>query len=123
YREGRLPKGFLSSTPMSFVFHVRSPPLDRVLKVRLEYGTGYFIETPPPALREVKDAVPDWCARVERLLANRAAGAELIGALSGRNTRLALELSGRVVRHFVDPAISGEGSAAVLHALLVGSTT
>ena len=123
YREGRLPKGFLSSTPMSFVFHVRSPPLDRVLKVRLDYGTNYFLKHTPPELREVKDAIPDWCGRVERLLAGRAAGAELISSLAGQNTRLALDLSVRVVRHSVDPAISGEGSAGVLHALLVGSTT
>lgn len=123
YREGRLPKGFLSSTPMSFVFHVQSPPLDRVLKVRLDHGTNYFVKNTPPALREVRDAIPDWCGRVELLLAGRAAGAELISSLAGQNTRLALDLSVRVIRHSVDPTISGEGSAGVLHALLVGSTS
>lgn len=38
YRSGRRAGGFLTSSQLQYVFHVASPPLDRVIRRRLEYG-------------------------------------------------------------------------------------
>src|SRR5690606_3213795 len=38
YGAGRQENGFLSSSPEQFVFHVASPPLDRLLRNRVKFG-------------------------------------------------------------------------------------
>ncbi|MES2642512.1 MAG: hypothetical protein V4850_23715 [Myxococcota bacterium] len=124
YREGRHPQGFLSSTPLSFVFHVKTPGLDHVLRRRLDFARAHLLNASRSVqLGEASDAVPVWCDRLERnLLANRSAGAELVGALAGQNMRAALDMTGRVVASGVEAATTGGATAAVLQGLLSVST-
>ena len=89
YARAREPAGFLTSSPLQFVFHVQSPPIDRVLRERVKFGNGVMsgaIPT-PQRLRSVVAARDQFTMEVRSiescLLTPKSSGIELVAALSG----------------------------------------
>lgn len=99
FTEGRQPKGFLSSSPLEFVFHVQAPALDQLLRQRIKY-IRHSLENDklPKGLRNASDEVVKVVdVLAEGLLDKPSHGLEVISALSGHNIRSAL----RIVREFI----------------------
>lgn len=99
YRRGKAPDGFLSSSPLEFVFHVPAPPLDQLLRQRLRFVKQQVDQGTLP--RGLKDAATDMLATAELvngvLLQQPLHPLEVLAALSGHNIRSAL----RFVREFI----------------------
>jgi GTPase SAR1 family protein len=99
YSEGRQPKGFLSASPLEFVFHVQAPPLDSLLRQRIKYmDLSIDNNIIPKGLRnaitdiqEIKNIV------AKGLLGGRRESLEVLSALSGHDTRSSL----RIVREYI----------------------
>ncbi|HEY9625680.1 MAG TPA: hypothetical protein V6C84_00120 [Coleofasciculaceae cyanobacterium] len=99
FSDGRQPKGFLSSSPLEFVFHVQAPALDQLLRGRIKYiHHGIKYNKLPKGLRNASEEI----AKVVDILTNGLVnpprnGLEVISALSGHNIRSALS----IVREFI----------------------
>lgn len=99
FSEGRQPKGFLSSSPLEFVFHVQAPALDQLLRQRTKYirhcvGNNNL----PKGLKSSSEEVTKVVDTLTNGLLNPPRnGLEVVSALSGHNTRSAL----RIVREFI----------------------
>ena len=99
FSEGRQPKGFLSSSPLEFVFHVQAPALDQLLRQRAKY-IRHCIEhnNLPKGLKNSSEEVTKVADTLTNGLLNPPRnGLEVVSALSGHNTRSAL----RIVREFI----------------------
>lgn len=99
FTEGRQPKGFLSSSPLEFVFHVQAPALDKLLRQRIKY-IRYSLEHNelPKGLRNESNEVEKVADILTKGLVDTPHhGLEVISALSGHNIRSAL----RIVREFI----------------------
>lgn len=99
FSEGRQPKGFLSSSPLEFVFHIQAPALDKLLRQRIKY-IRLCLESRklPKGLRNSLEEVSKVISILSQgLLAPPRYGLEVISALSGHNIRSAL----RIVREFI----------------------
>ena len=99
FSEGRQPKGFLSSSPLEFVFHIQAPALDKLLRQRIKYiRLCLESEKLPKGLRNSLEEVSKVIEILSQgLLAPPRHGLEVISALSGHNIRSAL----RIVREFI----------------------
>lgn len=99
FREGRQERGFLSSSPLEFVFHVQAPAPDNLLRQRLKYIRHCVQRNNLP--KGLKNASEDLIKVADTitqgLLNPPREGLEVLSALSGHNIRLAL----RIVREFV----------------------
>ncbi|MBW4466108.1 MAG: hypothetical protein KME07_11820 [Pegethrix bostrychoides GSE-TBD4-15B] len=99
FNDGRQSRGFLSSSPLEFVFHVQAPALDQLLRQRVKYirhclennnlpkGFGNSSEE----IIKVVDII------TKGLLDSPREGLEVVSALSGHNIRSALD----IVREFI----------------------
>jgi len=99
YAEGRSPHGFLSSSPLQFVFHVKAPPFDHVLRKRVQYMKwGLETSSIPRNVRNQSNEC-EWLRKVveDGMLEGRAQGAEILSDLSAQDTRGALGLTRGVV--------------------------
>ena len=99
FREGRQPSGFLSSSPLEFVFHVQAPALDKLLKQRIKF-IKYCLKHNelPRGLRNSSEEIDDILRALNRgLVASPRSGLEVISALSGHNIRSSLH----IVREFI----------------------
>jgi len=99
FREGRQPSGFLSSSPLEFVFHVQAPALDKLLKQRIKF-IKYCLKHDelPRGLRNSSEEIHDIVRALNKgLVASPRSGLEVISALSGHNIRLSLH----IVREFI----------------------
>lgn len=94
YKTGREEDGFLSSSPLHFVFHVARPPLDRLLRQRVQFGESMAAAHDlPRGLRSEASAVGDVCALLrETVLSSPSESLNLFAALAGPNMRDALGL-------------------------------
>lgn len=114
YRGGRRAGGFLTSSQLQYVFHVASPPLDRVLRLRLEYGQRRLTEgrLPTPLQAEHID-VSNTLGIVETVFGVPTSEAtSIVASLSGQDVRESLRLVRAVVQASVEcnvtPRPSGE---------------
>jgi hypothetical protein len=99
FSEGRQKKGFLSSSPLEFVFHVQAPALDQLLRQRTKY-VQYCIDhgSLPKGLGNASEEIINVVNTLtEGLLNAPRDGLEVISALSGHDIRSAL----RIVREFI----------------------
>lgn len=107
FRMGREPGGFLTSSAFPFVFHVARPPLDKLLRKRVQYGE--FAEKNqnlPRGLKMDGAQLKSVCALVRTtLLTQKSESLELFAGLSGHNMRAALDL----VRALVDGSVDAPG--------------
>src|SRR5690606_33232238 len=122
YGAGRQENGFLSSSPEQFVFHVASPPLDRLLRNRVKFGKvageeGWL----PRGLRAETPALASVCKLLEgSLLARHSESLNVFAALAGPNMREALGLVRGLAEGAVGSPIKPDASAAfALDCLLV----
>jgi hypothetical protein len=99
YRGGRRAGGFLTSSPLHYVFHVESPPLDHVIRRRIEYGKNHQQQqTLPVRLREHAEDFKRTLSTVTSVFGNsRSAATRLIASLAGQDSRAALRLVRTVV--------------------------
>jgi len=93
YLRGRAAGGFLTSSPLQFVFHVSAPPLDRLVHQRVRFGQHALANgLLPSGLKNEARSVEEVCSFVSgTLLAPKATSIELIDGLAGHNVREALE--------------------------------
>lgn len=120
YLRGKDPGGFLTSSLLQFVFHVRSPPIDRVLRERIRFGAAVLDGKPQPTrlrgILEQPDELREVLATVEKsLLGPRSEAAALIAGLAGHNTREALGLVRAAVMG--DTALGRKREATTAYAL------
>jgi hypothetical protein len=113
YRAGRRAGGFLTSSQLHYVFHVASPPLDRVLRLRLDYGQKRLENGLPSSLVNEKDHVQTTLGVVETVFGiSTSEATALVASLSGQDVRESLRLVRAVIRatteHGVQPRPSGE---------------
>lgn len=114
YRAGRRAGGFLTSSQLQYVFHVASPPLDRILRLRLEYGQKRLLERRlPPVLQSEHGDVASTLSIVETVFAVPSSEAtRMVAALSGQDVRESLRLVRAVVQASTEcgvvPRPSGE---------------
>ncbi len=114
YRAGRRAGGFLTSSELHYVFHVASPPLDRVLKLRLDYGQNRLQEGRLPAALAVEgEQVQITLGVVDTVFGVPTSEATaLVAALSGQDVRESLRLVRAVIQGTtecgVPPRPSGE---------------
>jgi hypothetical protein len=114
YRAGRRAGGFLTSSQLHYVFHVASPPLDQVIKLRLEYGQKRLTEGRlPPVLATEKEPVESTLDVVNAVFGTPTSEAtSLVAALSGQDVRESLRLVRAVVQGTTEcgvlPRPSGE---------------
>jgi GTPase SAR1 family protein len=102
FSEGRHPKGFLSASPLEFVFHVQAPALDQLLRQRVKY-INYCVDKGelPTGLKNSSDEIMQVSHTITQGLLNPPRnGLEVISALSGHNIRSALD----IVREFISGA-------------------
>lgn len=95
YKTGREDDGFLSSSPLHFVFHVARPPLDKLLRQRVQFGESASSTSGdlPRGLRSEAGAVQDVCTLLrETVLVQSSESLNLFAALAGPNMRDALGL-------------------------------
>lgn len=96
YKAGREEDGFLSSSPLHFVFHVARPPLDKLLRQRVQFGEGAAASTArelPKGLRAEAPAVQEVCDLLRKtVLAQGSESLNVFAALAGSNMREALGL-------------------------------
>lgn len=98
YGRGREPGGFLTSSPLQFVFHVRSPAFDRLLRARVSFARRCLggHDHIPAQLRSVvsaRDKLVDFLASIEGvLLAQNSEALQVIGAIAGHDMRDGLGL-------------------------------
>lgn len=94
YRAGRENDGFLSSSPLHFVFHVARPPLDRLLRQRVQYGESASAERLLPAgLHPEEAVVGEVCDFLRRTVLTQGSDSlNLFAGLAGHNMRDALAL-------------------------------
>ncbi len=99
YRRGRLPGGFLTSSPLQFVFHVAAPSRRQLFSQRVKFGE-FAIEhaTLPKRLRDVAGEVKKVCDVLRTtLLADSSEALELVSGLGGHNIRHTLSLARKLV--------------------------
>jgi Cdc6-like AAA superfamily ATPase len=102
FSEGRHPKGFLSASPLEFVFHVQAPALDQLLRQRVKY-INHCVDNGnlPTGLKNSSDEITKVSHTITQGLLNPPRnGLEVISALSGHNIRSALD----IVREFISGA-------------------
>jgi heme-degrading monooxygenase HmoA len=93
YAEGREPGGFLTASALQFVFHVRSPPFDRLLRARIAFARRCVANprSVPDKLRAVVRApskLNDFLTSIETILLRQKSEAlEILAALAGHNMR------------------------------------
>lgn len=96
YKTGREEDGFLSSSPLHFVFHVARPPLDKLLRQRVQFGEGAAASTArdlPRGLRSEGPAVQEVCDLLRKtVLTQGSESLNVFAALAGSNMRDALGL-------------------------------
>lgn len=93
FSRGREPGGFLTSSPLPFIFHVAAPAHDRVLRQRTKYGE-YLLEKGETPKRLSREALAAFCAFARTVfLTPRSESLELLACLSGNNIRETLALS------------------------------
>jgi len=95
YKTGREEDGFLSSSPLHFVFHVARPPLDSLLRQRVQFGEAAATSSGelPRGLRTETDAVRDVCELLRKtVLVQPSETLNVFAALAGPNMREALGL-------------------------------
>jgi hypothetical protein len=114
YRAGRRAGGFLTSSQLQYVFHVASPPLDRVLRLRLEYGKDRLTQGRLPQLLQTEpQEVSSTLGIVETVFGVPTSEAtSIIASLSGQDIRESLRLVRTIVQASVEynvaPRPSGE---------------
>ncbi|MCY7274940.1 MAG: hypothetical protein LH702_14710 [Phormidesmis sp. CAN_BIN44] len=101
--EGRQPKGFLSSSPLEFVFHVQAPALDHLLRQRVKYIRHCLDNNNlPKRLRNSHEEITKVIDTMTKgLLNSPREGLEVVSALSGHNVRSALD----IVREFISGTV------------------
>ena len=95
YKTGREEDGFLSSSPLHFVFHVARPPLDKLLRQRVQFGEAAAASPSelPRGLRTEATAVQDVCDLLRKsVLVQPSESLNVFAALAGPNMRDALGL-------------------------------
>ena len=99
YSRGRETGGFLTSTALQFVFHVRSPPFDRLLRARVRFGkycSSLERGELPPRLRPLlshSDRLIEMLNTMEALfLGQKSQTLEIVASLAGHNMREAFSL-------------------------------
>lgn len=87
--DGKSDSGFLSGSPLTFVFHVQAPPLDRLLRQRVKFGRHHLErKSLPPKLRRMESLVDAACSTIEKsLLVPKAEAMDVVAALAGHNMR------------------------------------
>ncbi|WP_224240833.1 ATP-binding protein [Hyalangium gracile] len=99
YARGKEPGGFLTSSSLPFVFHVPAPPLDKMLRQRVEFGEyalrQRLLPMPwmyqPPGVQEV-------CRLLRTVfLSSGSEALELLACLCGNSIRQGLSLVRSVV--------------------------
>lgn len=94
YRRGRLPGGFLTSSPLQFVFHVAAPSRRQLFNQRVKFGE-FAIEHNrlPKRLKDVTGEVEKVCDVLRTtLLTDSSEALELVSGLGGHNIRHTLSL-------------------------------
>ncbi len=96
---GRRSDGFLSSSALTAVYHVPSPPLDHVLRQRVAYARHVVDERRlPKGERGHSDAINSVCEFLDQTLTPQGSeGTEILAALAGHNMREGLALVTSVV--------------------------
>ncbi len=95
YKAGREEDGFLSSSPLHFVFHVARPPLDKLLRQRVQFGESVAVDSGelPKGLRSEATAVQEVCELLRgTVLVQQSESINVFAALAGPNMRDALGL-------------------------------
>jgi GTPase SAR1 family protein len=94
YKTGREDEGFLSSSPLHFVFHVARPPLDKLLRQRVQFGEAAASSGElPRRLRAEAVAVRGVCDLLRKtVLVQPSESLNVFAALAGPNMRDALGL-------------------------------
>lgn len=94
YYRGLEPGGFLTSSSLQFVFHVGSPPLDRVIRERVRWAKKELSNSTAARLKHIlreKARLLQVLDLVESsLLTQRSAATELLAGMAGNNVREAL---------------------------------
>lgn len=115
YKTGREEDGFLSSSPQNFVFHVARPPLDKLLRQRVQFGEAAADESGdlPRGLRGEPGAIRDVCGLLrETVLVQPSESLNIFAALAGSNMRDALGLVRGLVEGSPEAVSRPEPSAA-----------
>ncbi len=117
YNSGLGPNGFLASSNLQFVFHVKAPPLDHVVRQRAKFGKQ-AVESGklPTALAVESDALIGVCDLLgDVFLTPKSEAIELASSVSGHNIREALGIVRSVVAG--RPSIAGEAKSSAAFAL------
>jgi hypothetical protein len=123
FESGQRPGGFLTSSPLQFVFHVRAPSLDRLLRKRVEFGEHARDRglLPTPIMQE-DDAITAACRLVRSaLLMPQSEALEIIIGLAGHNVRDALALVRGVVQGSAATHARADASASFAFECLVAA--
>lgn len=110
YRVGRRAGGFLTSSQLQYIFHVASPPLDRVLRLRIEYAQAArhrhrlpaHLDSAPSSVESTIYAAKGVFQPSE--LPTEATG--LIASLSGHDVRESLRLVRAVLQAIAERSIA-----------------
>jgi len=99
YRAGRRAGGFLTSSQLQYVFHVASPPLDRVLRLRIDYGQKCLLEGRlPPLLRNEHKDMDSTLGIVKTVFGTPTSEATtVVASLSGQDVRESLRIVRAVI--------------------------
>jgi hypothetical protein len=98
YARGRESGGFLTSSALQFVFHVRSPAFDKLLRARVQFARRCLTapDCCPAVLKTIvnsEEKLDDFLISLETiLLAQKSPALEVIAALAGHNMRDGLGL-------------------------------
>jgi hypothetical protein len=122
FREAIAPGGFLTSSPLPFVFHVASPPLDHVIRSRVKFATTAAADgVLPRGLRTNTAAIEQVCSSLERtLLVNRSDALLLFAGLAGHNTREGLGLVRAMVQGSLNAKMKEDASVAFAFECILG---
>lgn len=94
YQSGRSSNGFLTSSPLQFIFHVARPALGSLLRSRVKFGEHALEHRSLPSRLESDADVVRWTCSLLRsvFLQTKSEALEIVALLSGHNVREALEL-------------------------------
>lgn len=115
YKIGREEDGFLSSSPLHFVFHVARPPLDKLLRQRVQFGESADDDPSalPRKLRAEAAAVGDVCSLLRQtVLEQQSESLNVFAALAGPNMRDALSLVRGLVEGSPEAAVKPDAGVA-----------
>lgn len=113
YRAGRRAGGFLTSSQLHYVFHVASPPLDCVLRLRLDFGNKRLQGVLPEILANERAQVKTTLGIVDIVFGTPTSEATaLVASFAGQDIRESLRLVRAVIQggaeYGVPPRPSGE---------------